>query len=272
MNNFEFLRTLNLGQYIPTGSWVHRLDPRARIVALFFLLAAVTFAPSLPGLAIALAAVIGLLVAARIPLGFALRNLLPPLPFLAILAVLQVFMNAGKDPATVIFAWGWLRLTTVGLLSGLLMLLRFGGLILALSLASFCISTSELIHGLEALLNPLTRLGLPTRDLVMMIQVMLRFLPFLAMAAERIAKAQASRGASWGTPKANLVERVRQVAPLIVPLFLTGLRRAENLAMAMDARGYGNPVHTSMAVMRFQTKDALAILLSAGFAVALIIL
>jgi energy-coupling factor transport system permease protein len=95
----------------------------------------------------------------------------------------------------------------------------------------------------------------------MMVQVMLRFIPFLAMGAERIAKAQASRGADWGTRKGSVLQRVRQAFPLLVPLFLTGLRRAEALALAMEARGYANRSrHTSMIELKFRLKDALAVL------------
>jgi energy-coupling factor transport system permease protein len=102
---------------------------------------------------------------------------------------------------------------------------------------------------------------------------MLRFIPFLAQAAERIAKAQASRGANWGTRSGGLLNRIRQAVPLIVPLFLTGLRRAENLALAMESRGYGSPGrHTSMLSMQFRFSDALGLLVCSALAAVIVVL
>ncbi len=269
MSDFEYLRSVNLGQYIATGSPIHRLDPRARLIAGLLLLAAITFTPRLPGVLFGLALALLLLILARIPLGFATRSLLPPLPFLLFLAVLQVIFPPHGAGGPILLQISWVRLSLDGVLSGITLLLRFAALILTLSLTSFCISTSELTHGLESLLSPLERLGLPTGDLVMSIQVMLRFIPFLAQSAEQIAKAQASRGADWGTRRGGPISRVKQAFPVIIPLFLTGLRKAENLALAMEARGYGSTgKRTSMIEMRFHSRDgvalAIATLLAAG--------
>jgi len=253
MNQFEFLRYVNLGQYLPTGSWIHRLDVRVRILAAVFLLLSLTLTGRPVALMIALMGLLALLSLARVPWAYALRNLLPPLPFLLLLAVLQVFFNPRP-------------LVTDTLL------LRFSALILTLSLATYCISTSEMIHGLEALLSPLQRVGVPARMFVMMVQVMLRFLPFLALAAERIAKAQASRGAQWGSRRGSLIQRARQVIPLLVPLFLTGLHRAENLALAMETRGYdGESAHTSLFAAHFSWRDALAVMVVLMFSVVLLL-
>ena len=150
--------------------------------------------------------------------------------------------------------------------------MRFMSLIMGLTLVSAVISATEIINGLEGLLSPLNRIGLPVQDFVLMVQVTLHFIPFLAQAAERIAKAQASRGADWGTHSGGIFQRVRQVLPLIVPLFLTSLRRAENLALAMEARGYGSKSRrTSMVVMSLRVTDALALVASAGIAVCVLL-
>jgi energy-coupling factor transport system permease protein len=158
------------------------------------------------------------------------------------------------------------------LLAGVLLIVRFTVLILGLGLMSFVLSTSELIHGLDSLLTPLRKIGLPTHDLVLMVQVTLRFLPYLAQAAEKIAKAQASRGADWGTRKGGLIARTRQVVPLLVPLFLISLRKAENLALAMESRGYSGENRTSMIEMRFRVKDGLAILTALAAAMVVILI
>ena len=205
MENFEFLRSMNIGQYLPLDSPIHRLDPRARLVAGAMLLGAVTFASRPVGLALGLAVFLAALGLARVPIRFALRGLLPPLPFLLVLALLQVFINPYPETTPIYFHIGSLAISGVDLWAGLALLMRFAGLILGLSLVSFCLSTSEMIYGLSALLRPLARAGLPVHDLVMMVQVTLRFLPLLAQSMERIAKAQASRGADWGTGRGGLL-------------------------------------------------------------------
>lgn len=273
MHNFEFLRMVNIGQYLPLDSTLHRLDARARILMYLLILMAATFTAQPAGLLFALLVVLILLSIGRIPLNFALRGLLPPLPFLLILAVLQVFVSIRPSSALPLFELGIFKIYASGLISAGMLLLRFCVLILALSLSSFTLSTSEMIHGLESLLTPFSRFGLPVHDLVMVLQVTIRFIPFLAIAAERIAKAQASRGAEWGVRRGNVFQRVRQIVPLIVPLFLTSLRRAETMALAMDARAYGStPRRTSMHTMHFGWKDAAALLLGAGCAAVILIL
>ena len=259
MNNFEFMQRMTFGQYLPTGSPLHRLDARARIVIFAAFLAAVTVVKGVPGLVLSLLlACIGLLLA-RIPLGYALKGLLPPLPFLVILAVIQVLMRSRGTEAALFQFWV-LRVTAQGLLEGSILLLRFASLVLWLSLSSFTLSISELILGLNLLLRPLRRLGLPVDDIVLMVQVTVRFIPFLTQSAERIVKAQASRGAAWGKGSGGLLKRVRQALPMIVPLFLNSLRRAENLALAMDARGYGgSAVRTAMHELKFRFVDWLAV-------------
>lgn len=257
MHDFEFLRFVNIGQYLPTGSLIHRLDPRARLLAGFLLLVAVTAAPRWSGLVVALVVVLAALVIARIPVGYALKGLLPPLPFIVFLAVLQILFGPRSSVVTPLWVWGPASISTASLLNGALLVLRFAALILTLSWLSFCISTTEIVRALDALLSPLTRIGLPTHAFVLMVQVTLRFLPLLALEAERIAKSQASRGAEWGTGRGGLLRRARQALPLLVPLFLTGLQRAENLALAMQARGYqGGKGRTTMTPLRFRPADA----------------
>jgi len=271
VHNFEFLRMVNIGQYLPLDSFLHRLDARARIVVYLMILMAATFTARPLGLFFALLVVLILLRVGRIPFSFAFRGLLPPLPFLLILALLQVFVSIRPPDVRPLMEFGVLKIYASGLLSAGMLLLRFCVLILALSLSSFTLSTSEMIHGLQSLLAPFARLGLPVHDLVMVFQITIRFIPFLAMAAERIAKAQASRGAEWGVRKGNFFQRVRQVIPLIVPLFLTSLRRAEIMALAMDARGYGSTGRrTSMYTMQFTWKDGIAV--AAGAVTAIVIL
>jgi len=260
MSQFEFLRSIPIGQYLPIDSMVHRLDPRARLLAAVILLLVLTFCTTLSGLLIGLTFVILALVLARIPLRFALRGLLTPLPFLLIIALLQVFWNANPDQAPFLLEWGFIRVTITDVMLGIKLLLRFCGLILGLGLVSYTTTTSQLTQGLNGLLKPLHWLRIPTDDFVMMVQVTLRFLPLLAQTTERIAMAQASRGADWEARTRNLVTRIRQIIPILLPLFITSLNRATNMAMAMDARGYGAQQRTSMMAFKMRAPDWLSLL------------
>ncbi len=194
MNDFDFMRNLPFGQYLSLDTPLERLDCRARIISFVMILAVLTITRNLGGLIFGLVVIILSLLIMRFPLHFALRGLLSPLPFLLILAVLQVFFNPRPDEGARLFQIGSNVIAVSDLMTGLILLLRFVALILGLTIASQSLSTSEITHGLESLLSPLKRIRFPVHDLVVIIQVSLRFIPLLAQVAERIAKAQASRG------------------------------------------------------------------------------
>ncbi|MBI4928586.1 MAG: energy-coupling factor transporter transmembrane protein EcfT [Anaerolineae bacterium] len=261
MSQFEFLRSVPIGQYLPVDSVLHRLDPRARILAYVLLVLSITFSRQIGGLVVAVALVLVLLQIGRIPLRYALKGLVPPLPFLLFLALLQVFFNNAPPTPPVLLSFWIVEITISDVLAGVMLLVRFTALILALGLTTYTLSTSEMTQGLNVLLRPLGSLGIPAQDLVMMVQVTLRFLPMLAQGAERIAKAQASRGADWDSGGGNILARIRQVTPVIIPLFISSLNRAENMALAMDARAYGSvPERTSLVEMHFIWRDTLFVL------------
>ncbi len=272
MESFEFQRYITIGQYVPTNSPVHKLDPRTRLVGVTLLLIATTVTQQWVGLVLALAGALAITLLARIPLSYTLKGLLTPLPFIFILAVIQTLFGPGAAP-DLIWDWGPFNVSLTSLLSGLSLLLRFPALILLISAFSAATSTTEIVRGLEALLHPLVKLRLPVQDFVLMVQVALRFLPLLALEAERITKAQASRGAEWGTGRGGPLRRARQVLPVIVPLFLVSLQRAENLALAMEARGYrSQEPRTSLIELRYQGADMLAMLLALASAALILML
>ncbi|HMN12461.1 MAG TPA: energy-coupling factor transporter transmembrane component T [Bellilinea sp.] len=272
MNQFEFLRYVNLGQYLPIKSLLHGLDPRARIVTYMLIIAAVTFSKSPYGLLLGLLIVLLGFALGKIPIKFALQGLIAPLPFLLIIAVLQLFITPGAEASVALWQWRFLHIYQTGVVAAGMLLLRFTVLILALQLASYTLSTSELIYGMNKLLSPLAKIGIPTHDFVMVVQITIRFIPFLAQALERIAKAQASRGADWGTKGGSLLAKAKRVIPLILPLFMTSLQRAETMAMAMDARGYGSSrMRGSYLAMRFGMADAALILFGVIAAAAILL-
>ncbi len=271
MNDFEFQRFTAFGQYRPTGSLVHRLDPRTRLLGAILLVGAATLTQSAMGLVIGMAAVLCAFVPARLPPGRALRGLLPPLPILLLLAFIQILFGFHDETPPLLLEAGPVRISAGDLRMAAILLLRFALLMLSMTLFSSTTSTGELIHGLDTLLRPLGRLGLPTHDFVTVVQVTLRFVPLLLQEAERIAKAQASRGAEWGTGKGGLLARARRTLPILIPLFLTGLHRAERMAMAMDARGYSSITQrTSMVELEMQRRDAVALALVAGVALLIV--
>lgn len=240
MEEFDLLRNVTIGQYIPTGSVVHRLDPRAKILAATFLILAISFNTSI--IANLLFLVVTLLLAklSRIEFRYILRGLLLGLPILIFIFVMQFLFLGGVEPAGKIYVeWSWFRLTRYGLQTMAISLIRIISFIFLTSLVTMTSTTTELTHGVERILHPFRRFGVPAHELALILTIALRFVPTLAEEAERILKAQASRGADisqrriWRPDKA-----AKAYLPLIVPLFLGAFRRAEDLVYAMEARCY----------------------------------
>lgn len=271
MSRFEFMRHLPVGQFLPLDSEIHRMDPRARLTAAGLILLALTFARGLVGLLVGLAFILWAIGLARVSLKYALRGFVGPLPFILILAVFQVLWNGSPDIEMVFLSWNGLILSLGDLKYGAALLIRFTGLVLGLSLVSYTTSTSQLTQGLNGLLRPVRALGIQVDDFVMMVQITARYLPLLAHTAERIAKAQASRGADWDERQVSILNRIRRIIPIILPLFLSSLHKASNMAMAMDARAYGAAARTTQVELKLQPRDWIA-LISAGLVTVLILI
>lgn len=262
MNEFDFLSRMPIGQYVAQDSIVHRLDPRAKVFLFTMVIIAITFGQSLTAMSVALGMIVALIFLSKINLKFAYKSILAPLPFLLIFALIQTFLLSSTKNAEVVFSYSIFRATTTSIMAGVILLMRFLGLILAISLTTFCTSTSEFVQGLQRLLSPINKLGIKTMDLVMVLQITIRFIPLLAQTAERIAKNQASRGAEWGTRGGGFFSRVKRLFPLLVPLFVISIRRAEVLALAMDARAYGYlEERSSMAELHFSVTDLIFVLM-----------
>jgi len=270
MSEFEFMRAMPFGPYLPDSSPVRRLDPRTRILVVVILMISLLAAQNLWALAAGLLMILLSWWSARVPFEPLRRGWLSVLPFLIILALIQVLFRSGADPDAQ-FAWKSLIISTSDLIAGVALLLRFSAFIALLGLAAASLSESEITHGLGSLLKPLSMIGIPVHDFILAIQVSLRYFPLLSQSAERIAKAQASRGADWRPAGWNLVQRARQIIPLIVPLFVSSLRRAENMALAMDARGYGGvKQRTSLVKLHYSIQDFFILVVSLGLAVFMI--
>ncbi|WP_258358879.1 energy-coupling factor transporter transmembrane component T family protein [Moorella sulfitireducens] len=252
---------VELGQYIPGTSCIHYLDPRAKLLGLFFYGLALLLAPTGITASLTGAAILPVIVLAGLAPSFIWRQLKPLLVFLVIIFFLQVALTPGE----IIAAIGPLRITREGLDYGIMALARVFFLIVAASVLMATTDPLALADGLERLLRPGQRFGLPSVELALMLTLALRFVPTLLEEAERIMRAQVARGATFRG------SQVKNLMPLIIPLFISAFRRAEGLAEAMEARAYrGGKGRTRMRELHFKPADyiflLLAVLLVAGTA------
>ena len=239
MSEFEFLRSMPFAEFTPRNTWVQRIDPRAFLLCFFLILSCVLYIQNIPALiAVLLLIILGMLIS-RVPMRVFFRGMLAALPFVLIIAVINLFFNAAVDKEPFFFHWRFLTLSVADIRVAVILVIRFAAMIFLISLVSSSLSTSRFIHGMESLLSPLKFLRIPILDFIIAVEIAIRFIPILTITAERIAKAQASRGAVWGSGSGSILQRVKQVIPLLVPLFIQSLHKAESLALAMDSRGFG---------------------------------
>lgn len=262
------LEGVTLGQYVPVDSPIHRLDPRTKIIASMLLILVLFLVGGYWGyLAVGLG-ILAIILASKLPLGFVLKGL-RPLRFILILTLfLHLFMTEGRELARI----GPLVMTYEGLDRGIMMTLRLGLLVLATSLLTLTTSPIRLTDGLEVLLNPFKRMGLPAHELAMMMTIALRFIPTLFEETEKIMKAQKARGADFESGK--LTERAKNLVPLLVPLFVSAFRRADELAVAMEARCYrGGEGRTKLHALQMESGDywALSLLVVAVGVIAVLL-
>jgi len=235
---FELTRNIAIGQYIPTNSVIHRLDPRAKLLATLFLMIAISVVDSLLAMGVLLVTLVLITWLAKLPFGYILRGFIRSWPVLAFFLTLALLYIGWQEPAgKVYFQWLYLRVTRLALQLIMLSVLRLLSFMFLVSLPSLTTSVTDLTHGIRVLLSPFRRFGVPAHDIALVFMIALRFVPTLAEETERVMKAQASRGGeigdlSWRRP----VQIGRALLPLIVPLFVNAFRRAEELAIAMEAR------------------------------------
>ena len=238
--SFELSRNILIGQYIPADTFVHRLDPRTKIISTLVLLFAVSFTRSLTACTIFLLAILLAARLSQIPLDFVLRPFIRGLPFLLVFLSMSVLFMGWQEPSgVVLFEWRWIRITSNALLLAALSILRLVSILILVSLPTLTTKITELTHGVESLLQPFRRFGLPAQDIALVATIALRFVPILTEELERVIKAQASRGGAVGKLRwRQPVQGGKALLPLIVPLFVNSFRRAEEMAVAMEARCY----------------------------------
>ena len=245
------LKDITLGQYFPGNSVVHRLDPRTKlvmlvlyIVALFVAVSWISYGTMFLFLAICIAV-------SKIPVKSIVRGMKPLVFILIFTAILNIFFTEGE---TVLLSVWVVEITLEGLIRAFFMMIRILMLITGTFLLTYTTSPIALTDGLEALLNPLKVIKVPVHELSMMMCIALRFIPTLIEETDKIMSAQKARGADFETGK--LMDRVRALVPILVPLFISAFRRADELATAMECRCYhGGEGRTKMKLLRYNRND-----------------
>ena len=256
---------ITIGQYYPTGSPIHRIDPRVKILCTFAYITALFVVTNFIGYGVAILAVAGLVRVSKVPVIMLFRGLRAVMFILIFAVVLNVFLTPGQR---VIFSAGFINITVEGIELAVQMALRLVLLITGSAILTLTTSPIQLTDGIEALLNPLKKLKVPAHDIAMMMTIALRFIPTLAEEMEKIMKAQKARGADLDT--GGLIKRARSLIPILVPLFVSSFKRADELATAMEARGYRGDINrTKMKIMKITGSDIIAIFITIIFVVIL---
>lgn len=248
------LKNITLGQYFPGESFIHLMDPRAKILGTMIFIAALFLADNTIAYGIVTFFVIFCLGLSKLPARLLWRAVKP----LWIIIFFTMGIHIFTTPGTPIWSYSFLTITEEGLTMGLAMTVRLVYLILFSSLLTYTTSPLKLTDGIEQLLNPFKGIGVPAHELAMMMTIALRFIPTLLEETERIMKAQTARGADFAT--GSLIQRAKNMIPLLVPLFISAFRRADELATAMEARCYrGGENRTRMKELSISYRDYVGI-------------
>ena len=255
------LKDITLGQYFPGDSAIHRMDPRMKLVLTIAYIVGVFMVGNLPGYVIALGFLYLVVRIAGIRFSYLVRGV-KPLRFIILFTfILNLFFTQGD---TVLFELGFVRLTKEALENAVFFALRLVFLVMGTSVLTLTTSPIQLTDGLERLMKPLQRFHFPAHELAMMMTIALRFIPTLLEETDKIQKAQMARGADFES--GNLIARAKAMIPLLVPLFVSAFRRANDLAMAMEARCYrGGDHRTRLRELRYTKLDLYALLATAAF-------
>ena len=248
------IRDITLGQYFPGNSVIHQLDARVKIVSTFAFILALFLVRDFIGFAIC-AGALGMVVAtSRVPLSYILRGLKVVFFIIMLTFVFNLFLTPGEP----VFEVGFLTITEEGIYSAAFLVIRLLLLIIGSSLLTLTTKPITLTDGMEYLLNPLKVIKVPAHELAMMMSIALRFIPTLLEETDKIMKAQMARGADFES--GNLFKRAKSLIPILIPLFISAFRIAQELAMAMEARCYrGGEMRTRLHAMTIKKRDAAAI-------------
>ncbi|MBO5353367.1 MAG: energy-coupling factor transporter transmembrane protein EcfT [Lachnospiraceae bacterium] len=249
------IRDITIGQYYPADSVLHRLDPRVKLVGTLTFLISLFLFNNLIGYVIAGVFLAVIIKLSRVPFSFIVRGLKTIIMLMLFTVVFNLFLTEGR----ILWQWKFLKITVEGIQTAVFMSLRLTFLIIGSSLMTLTTTPNQLTDGLETGLAPLKKIHVPVHEISMMMSIALRFIPILLEETDKIMKAQQARGADFEEGK--LVERVKALVPVLVPLFVSAFRRANDLAMAMEARCYrGGTGRTRMKPLKYTRQDGMAYL------------
>ena len=262
------LKDITLGQYFPGNSPIHRLDPRTKLVLLVVYIIALFTATAWPAYLLVFVFLTATIAISRIPLGSILNGMKPLVMILVFTGILNVFFTAGEK---LLVKFWVVSIYWEGVVRAFYMVVRILMLITGTFLLTYTTSPIALTDGLESLLGPLKKLRLPVHELAMMMCIALRFIPTLIEETDKIMSAQKARGADFES--GNLLQRVKALVPILVPLFISAFRRADELATAMECRCYqGGDGRTKMKLLRYKLADFEAYFIGALLLIAVILL
>ncbi len=244
------IRDITIGQYVPGDSMLHKSDPRTKIILTFVMMIFIFMINTYWGYLLLTLFTALTVVTSNIPVRFVLKGLKPVIFIVIFAGIINMFTIGGRA----IFEWGILRMTYEGVDTAIKMAIRLFLLIIIASLLTYTTTPIALTDGIEKLLGPLKRLRVPVHEIAMMMTIALRFIPTLLEETDKIIKAQSSRGADFDS--GNLIERAKSFIPVLIPLFISAFRRADELATAMEARCYrGSEGRTRMKQLSLTRYD-----------------
>ena len=262
------LKDITLGQFFPADTPVHRLDPRTKLLCVILYIVALFNAKSVLTYAIVAVVLTVCILISKVHYKALTRGLKPVYIIVAFTAIMNLFFSGGTPVADV---WLLRHITYDGIRSAIAMVLRIIMLIMGTFLLTYTTSPISLTDGLEHLLSPLKKLKMPIHELSMMMSIALRFIPTLIEETDKIMSAQKARGADFES--GNIFQRAKALVPILVPLFISAFRRADELATAMECRCYhGGEGRTALHVLRYKTADYLALVAFLAFTVGIIVL
>ena len=261
------LKDITLGQYFPGDSVAHRLDPRTKLLMVVLYIVALFSAAWFVSYGLMVLVLAGCIAVSHVPPKSLFRGLKPVLIILVFTGVINLFWTPGET----IWHWWILNLTREGILRAIFMVMRITMLIMGTFLMTYTTSPIRLTDGLESLLGPLKKIRVPVHELSMMMSIALRFIPTLIEETDKIMSAQKARGADFES--GSILQRAKAMIPLLVPLFISAFRRADELAVAMECRCYhGGKGRTKLHVLRYRGIDYAALALSLIVVVAVFVL
>lgn len=262
------LKDITLGQYFPGHSPIHRLDPRTKLIGLVVYIVALFLAKSWVSYAVMLVFLASIIKISTIPLKAIVRGMKPLVLILTFTGILNLFFT--REGPVLVRLWG-IVITLGGVTRAIMMMARILMLISGTFLLTYTTSPIALTDGLEALMNPLKRLGVPVHELSMMMCIALRFIPTLIEETDKIMNAQKARGADFET--GSLIDRAKAMIPILVPLFVSAFRRADELATAMECRCYqGGEGRTKMKQLHYHREDLRAFVIVTGVLMVVLLL